>query len=192
MAKSVLGVPHLDFPGHLVTAQAIIPLDEKVRDIRNFPQRNVQRQLREFLGLINFYYCFIHNCAAILPQCKVFRESPATKSKQELIWDDEATPAFAAIRKPWPMPSLPMPMPSLPVQAASGGSSSPIWVGGILGHPIMMPFWITTYTKPGSSKPGAGISLLVPSQIWGQHPEKQTTLHARFKHTAQSPILRHR
>ena len=65
-AKIVLGVSHLDFLGHRVDAQGISPLDEKVRDIRDFPQLKLQPQLREFLGLINFYHRFIPNCAAIL------------------------------------------------------------------------------------------------------------------------------
>ena len=96
-AKSVLGVPHLDFLGHRVDAQGISPLDEKVRVIRDFPRPNSLRQLREFLGLINFYHRFIPNCAAILEPLNSML-SP-TKGKQDLVWDDEATSAFAAIKE---------------------------------------------------------------------------------------------
>ena len=59
LTKSVLGVPCLDFLGYRVDAQGISPLDEKVRDIRDFPQPTSQHKLREFLGLINFYHRFI-------------------------------------------------------------------------------------------------------------------------------------
>ena len=35
----------------------------EISDLKNFPRPNSQRKLREFLGLINFYHRFIHNCA---------------------------------------------------------------------------------------------------------------------------------
>ena len=75
-AKSVLGVPHDDFLGHRVHAQGISPLDEKVNVIRAFPRPNSLRQLREFLGLINFYHRFIPNCAAILEPLNSMLSSP--------------------------------------------------------------------------------------------------------------------
>ena len=104
LANSVLGVSHQDFLGHRVDAQGISPLDEKVRDIRNFPQPNLQHQLREFLGLINFYHCFIPNCAAILEPLNSML-SPPTKGKQDLIWDvmKPHLPSPPS-GKPWPMP----------------------------------------------------------------------------------------
>ena len=95
LAKSVLGVPCLDFLGHRVDAQGISPLDEKVRDIRNFPQPTSQRKLREFLGLINFYHRFIPNCAAVLVPLNSML-SPPKKGRQELVWDGKSTAAFVA------------------------------------------------------------------------------------------------
>lgn len=38
LAKSIFGVPELDFLGHHVDATGIHPLEEKVRVIREFPQ----------------------------------------------------------------------------------------------------------------------------------------------------------
>ena len=63
VGKSVFSVPSLDFLGHRVNSNGIRPLEAKVEVIRNFQQPTTQRQLREFLGLINFYRRFIPNCA---------------------------------------------------------------------------------------------------------------------------------
>ena len=92
-AKSVLGVPHLNFLGHRVDANGISHLEEKVQAIRHYPQPTSQRQLREFLGMINFYHRFIPNCAAILEPLNSMLILP-TKSKQALNWTDATTATF--------------------------------------------------------------------------------------------------
>ena len=85
-------------------AQGIsLALDEKVRDIRNFPQPNLQRQLREFLGLINFYHRFIPNCAAILEPLNAMLSPIQRVSKSS---SGMMKPHLLSLlsRKPWPMP----------------------------------------------------------------------------------------
>ena len=49
--------------GHLVDHDGIHPLQKKVQAIVDFPQPTSRRQLRTFLGLINFYHRFIPGCA---------------------------------------------------------------------------------------------------------------------------------
>lgn len=62
--KCVLGVEQLQFLGHSVNKDGISPLQNKA--VNEFPVPNSQRQLREFLRLINFYHRFIPHCANIL------------------------------------------------------------------------------------------------------------------------------
>lgn len=66
VAKSVFGVPALDFLGHRVDCMDIRPLDTKVQALWEFPMPQTTRELREFLGLINIYRRFLPNCAALL------------------------------------------------------------------------------------------------------------------------------
>ena len=64
----------------------------------NFPLPNTQKQLREFLGLVNFYHRFVQNCAKILqPLNKLL--STTKDDKVQLQWDDDATAAFSAIKE---------------------------------------------------------------------------------------------
>ena len=65
-AKCLFGVKSLEFLGHHVSDQGICPLDSKVNIVREFPRPTTARQLREFVGLINFYHRFIPHCATIL------------------------------------------------------------------------------------------------------------------------------
>lgn len=65
-AKCQFGAPELDFIGCRIDKDAIRPLPLKVQAIQDFPQSSSIRKLRELLGLVNFYNCFIPNCAAFL------------------------------------------------------------------------------------------------------------------------------
>ena len=65
-SKCEFGVPQLTFLSHTVDQHGICPLLSKVETLLAFPQPTMQRKLREFLGLVNFYNRFISNCACIL------------------------------------------------------------------------------------------------------------------------------
>ena len=97
-SKCEFGVTKLQFLGHQVDNEGIQPLQEKVLAIKNFPLPNTRKQLREFLGLVNFYHRFVQNCAKILQPLNQLLS--ATKDdKVQLQWDDDATAAFSAIKE---------------------------------------------------------------------------------------------
>ena len=54
--KCTFGASSVQFLGHLVDHDGIHPLQTKVQAIVDFPQPTSRRQLRTFLGLINFYH----------------------------------------------------------------------------------------------------------------------------------------
>lgn len=93
VSKCVFGKNELEFLGHKVNASGIRPLDIKVQAIQEFPQPVNKKQLREFLGMLNFYRRFLPNCAEKLqPLTDLLKEkrNPTT----ELQWDDSASQAF--------------------------------------------------------------------------------------------------
>lgn len=54
------------FLGHVIDEHGITPVPEKVETIKDFHQPTSLRQLRRFLGLINYYRRFIPGYATIL------------------------------------------------------------------------------------------------------------------------------
>ena len=91
--KSVLGVSSLIFLGHLVDSNGIRPLPEKVEAIRIFPKPAMQRKLREYLGLVNFYRRFLPDGAKLLlPLTNLL--SGKTTSNAPITWSPEAESAF--------------------------------------------------------------------------------------------------
>ena len=92
-SKCVLGVPSLEFLGHHVDRYGIRPLPSTVRAIQEFPQPRTSRELRQFLGLVNFYHRFVPGCASILqPLHDLLPPSP--KKDVPLVWTPEADSAF--------------------------------------------------------------------------------------------------
>ena len=73
--KCVLGVPEVQFLGHLVSARGITPLPEKVAAIRAFPQPVTVGQLMSYLGMVNFYRRFIRGAAGVLKPLTDRRQS---------------------------------------------------------------------------------------------------------------------
>ena len=96
--KCVFGVKELTFLGHHVNSKGIEPLNDKVEAVRDFPRPTSQRKLREFLGLINFYHRFLNHGAAILKPLNDLLAAPSGR-KKELVWTDDALPAFTAAKE---------------------------------------------------------------------------------------------
>ncbi|CAH2083764.1 unnamed protein product [Euphydryas editha] len=63
ISKCVFGVPSVKFLGYSLSVAGTKPLPEKVQAIQNFPVPKTVRELRRFLGMLNFYRRFIP-CAA--------------------------------------------------------------------------------------------------------------------------------
>lgn len=125
--KCTLGVPELQFLGHHVSKDGIRPLDEKVKAIRNFPTPATQRQLREFLGLVNFYCRFIPRCAHILQPLNSLLSAAST----ELQWTTQATDAFISIKEALAQATL-LSHPQTDAPCAIMTDASDIAVGAVL------------------------------------------------------------
>ena len=97
--KSTFGVSSVEFLGHSVSQTGIAPLQSKCTAIQQFPKPSTQRQLKEFLGMINYYNRFIPNCSAHLqPLYSMLK--PAKKGQSiKLSWTQEAEEAFLNSKK---------------------------------------------------------------------------------------------
>ena len=57
---------NLTFLGHHISTKGFEPIEQKVQTITKFPEPQTVKQLRKFLGMINFYRRFITGSAEIL------------------------------------------------------------------------------------------------------------------------------
>lgn len=97
VAKCQFGVAELNFLGHTISSAGIQPQPEKVKAVQEFPAPNTKRQLREFLGLVNFYRRFLPQCAETLHPLHRLLSNAESKAGT-LMWSDETRKAFHQVK----------------------------------------------------------------------------------------------
>ncbi|XP_075535236.1 uncharacterized protein LOC142570790 [Dermacentor variabilis] len=93
-----LGAEKLTFLGHVVSSSGIQPHPDKVKAVEKFTRPTTKRQLREFLGLVNYYRRFVPRCAAVLHPLHLLL-STHEGAARELLWTDDAEAAFQEIKR---------------------------------------------------------------------------------------------
>ena len=125
--KCLFGASSLKFLGHHIDRHGISPVPEKVQVIRDFPQPQSQRQLRRFIGLVNFYHRFLPHCAELmLPLHSLLKG----KSKS-ITWTDAATTSFNATKEALAKASL-LTYPTLDAPTCLTTDASDTAVGAVL------------------------------------------------------------
>lgn len=97
-SKCVLGVSNLDFVGHRVTPEGIMPLPQKVEAIRDFPTPTTAQKLREFFGGVNYYHRFVPRAVEALAPLHDLLWGYKKGSQKALKWTQAATTAFDTVK----------------------------------------------------------------------------------------------
>ena len=85
----------IDFLGHRVTENGITPLPDKVSAVVDFPVPKTYRQLRKFIGLVNYYHRFIKNAAQILAPLNDYLAGYKKSFRNKLVvWTERTLEAF--------------------------------------------------------------------------------------------------
>jgi len=108
--KSVLFQREVEFLDHLVTAEGIQPLPQKLEVIRDWPTPHCIRDVRAFYGLASYYRKFVRDFATIAePLTRLTRKNAIFQ------WTEEAERAFQKLKAALMAAStLAFPQPDLP------------------------------------------------------------------------------
>lgn len=80
--------------GHIIQNNSIKPVNDNLISIKNFPVPENQRNIRQFLGKINFYHEYLPNSAIILdPLHDLLRKN------KKFVWSVECQNAFQNIKQ---------------------------------------------------------------------------------------------
>lgn len=93
-SKCVLGVDQVTFLGYNVSSAGIRPLPEKVQAIQAYPVPNTAKQLRRFLGILNFYRKFIPKAAEIQGPLNSALAGPNVKGSTPIHFTPELRKSF--------------------------------------------------------------------------------------------------
>lgn len=89
----------IEFLGHEVSTDGIRPLQEKVRAICEYPLPVTIKDLRKYLGMLNFYRCHLPNAAEQqAPLCRYLHRS-RKNDRTKIEWTTETTDAFFKCRE---------------------------------------------------------------------------------------------
>jgi transposase InsO family protein len=128
--KCVFGQREIRFLGHIVSASGIRPTPEKTDAITNFPRPETAKQLRQFLGLINFYRNFIPKAASLQAPLHAVL-TPKTKSKATINWTPEMAQAFTDCKQSFSTATL-LAHPVIGVDLALSTDASDFSIGACL------------------------------------------------------------
>lgn len=92
--KCNFGKTKVDFLGYEVSAAGIQPLNSKVQAIQDFPIPKNVKELRRFLGMINFYRRFIPAAASLQMPLNKLLTGPKTKRSQPIEMTKNLLDAF--------------------------------------------------------------------------------------------------
>ena len=82
--KCVFAVKELSFLGHLVSAEGVKPTTKDVKAITEYVRPRTKRQLRRFLGMMQFYCRFIPDSAKIFSSLYLLLSTGARTT--HLLW----------------------------------------------------------------------------------------------------------
>ncbi|CAF4948326.1 unnamed protein product [Pieris macdunnoughi] len=97
-SKCVFGESQVEFLGYIVSSAGTRPLPQKVEAIQNFPPPKTIKELRRFLGMINFYRRFIPSAAKVQASLHELLSGPAVKPSTNITWTDELQKAFLSCK----------------------------------------------------------------------------------------------
>ena len=90
--KCRFGHDKIEYLGHIIDSTGISFLEEKIKEVRNFPQPKFLKELQGFLGLVNYFGDHLRNLAS---ECAGLRQLMKTATaKKKLDWTPEHTEQF--------------------------------------------------------------------------------------------------
>src|SRR6218665_3875694 len=93
--KCQIGFSSVDFLGHTVSNNRISPKEEAVEKIVELPRPKTKKQIRSFLGAINYYRDFIPECGKITqPLTELTKKS----AKNVVDWNPKLEKAFQELK----------------------------------------------------------------------------------------------
>ncbi|XP_057695302.1 uncharacterized protein LOC130917681 [Corythoichthys intestinalis] len=134
-AKCVFGVPTIQFLGHLVNKDGVVPLPSKVEAITSFARPRSARELREFLGMVAYYHRFVRHAAHVMRP--LYEALKGTSPNHVIAWSGELLSAFETTKAALGQATLlAHPLPEAPVALTTDASDFAVgavyeqWVNG--------------------------------------------------------------
>lgn len=98
-AKCVFGQKQVNFLGHKITSSGSLPLTEKVEAILQMNRPRTYKELRRFLGVLNFYRRHLPHAAELQMPLTAALTGPKNKGSSPVTWTEGMISAFEAAKR---------------------------------------------------------------------------------------------
>ena len=93
--KCTFAQEQVDYLGHTLSAEGVRRNSAKVAAVRDFPKPRSSKEVKSFLGLVNFYRRHLPNFAVIArPLTALRRQHKESKKTIPFVWNDKCEAAF--------------------------------------------------------------------------------------------------
>lgn len=92
--KCSFAASSVKYLGHIIENNTVRPLRDNLISIQDFPIPRSQKNIRQFLGKVNFYHEYIPKCSIILKPLH-----DLLKKNQKFIWSTDCQNSFNEIKK---------------------------------------------------------------------------------------------
>jgi hypothetical protein len=124
-AKCIFAAPEVTFLGYKVSAEGSRPLEDRIAHLQACPPPKTVKQLRQFLGMLNFYRRFLPNAADIQAPLHAILSGPRVKGSHPITWTPELQKAFEECKASLSRATLlDHPNPSAPLALVTDASTS--------------------------------------------------------------------
>ena len=93
--KCIFVQQQVKYLGHTITPEGVRPNDKKIQAVKDFPRPKSSREVKSFLGLVNFYQRHLPNFAAVVrPLTALTRHDKDSKAPVPFEWRNDCETAF--------------------------------------------------------------------------------------------------
>lgn len=135
MEKCIFGTEELEFLGYNITPEGITPSADRIKAIEEYPLPKTIRDLKRFLGMINFYRTSIPHAAKHQSLLNTYMRGSRQSNNTPITWTDETLQAFGQCKEGLKNAiALSPPSPDAPISIMTDASQKS--VGAVLQQQI--------------------------------------------------------
>ena len=98
--KCLFAQTTIEYLGHKLSSEGVQPNDNRVKAIKEFQRPTSCKEVKSFLGLVNFYRRHIPNLVAITRLLTVLtRKDKSTGTTVSFVWNDQCETAFQEVKR---------------------------------------------------------------------------------------------
>ena len=99
-SKCAFAHREIDYLGFTLTTTGIKPNNAKVEAVKNFPRPTCAKEIKRFIGLVNFYRRHIKDLGIIVqPLTELTKKDRTTGNTVAFVWTDKCETAFQEIKE---------------------------------------------------------------------------------------------